>query len=304
MTFTRNWDPSLIPDHSKFKNIPGYSRNIMKDLAERLQDIIYGFTTDSEDEWESIVGFKKGRFITVGTGTPVQPTGTDSEAAIDIYGKTVGDDDKVELFVQDADANEIQFTDKGNRLPNNEWFKVTNKDGNGSVEVFKVDNNDRVRIPGAIPIGAQLLWSTNTAPEGWLLCQGQALSRTEYADLFAVIGTIHGAGDGSTTFNLPNWPGKVPVGRDSSDSDFSYIGQTGGAKTHLLTAAESGLPAHSHPINGEYNSQSGVSNGYARIVSDGGGRTYPNTLNNTAANASSAHNNLQPYGVTNMIIKY
>jgi hypothetical protein len=135
----------------------------MEDLAERLQDIIYGFTTDSESEWETIVGFKKGRFITVGTGTPVQPTGTGSEAAIDIYGKTVGDDEKVELFVIDADAHEIQLTDKGNRLPNNEWFKVTNKDGDGYVEVFKVDADDRVRIPGVVPVGAQLLWPTTTA---------------------------------------------------------------------------------------------------------------------------------------------
>jgi len=296
MTFTRNWDPSLIPDHSKFKNIPGYSRNIMNDLAERLQDIVYGFTTDDDDEWETIVGFKKGRFITVGTGTPVQPTGTGSEAAIDIYGKTVGDDDKVELFVQDADANEIQLTDKGNRLPNNEWFRATNKDGDGYVEVFKVDEDDRVRIPGVVPVGAQMLWPTTAAPDGWLLCQGQALSRTTYADLFAVIGTLFGSGDGSTTFNLPDWQGFTPVGRKSTDSDFASIGQTGGEKTHVLTESE--IPPHYHNI--------GVFTG---SVFQGGSHPPAPLFSGTGSNSGSsggggAHNNLQPYCVTNMIIKY
>lgn len=297
MTFTRNWDSSLIPDHSKFKNIPGYSRNIMEDLAERLQDIIYGFTTDSEDEWETIVGFKKGRFITVGTGTPVQPTGTGSEAAIDIYGKTVGDDDKVELFVIDADANEIQLTDKGNRLPNNEWFKVTNKDGDGYVEVFKVDADDRVRIPGVVPVGAQMLWPTTTAPDGWLLCQGQALSRTTYADLFAVIGTTFGSGDGSTTFNIPDWQGFVPVGRKSTDSDFSYIGLTGGEKTHTLLVSE--MPAHPHSI-GLFETSIFSSGSHPIPVLTNRG----SSSNSGSVGGGGAHNNLQPFMVTNMIIKY
>ena len=295
MVFTRNWDPTLISDHSKFKNIPGHARNIMEDLAERLQDIIYGFTTDSEDEWENIVGFKKGRFITVGKGTPAQPTGTGSEAAIDVYGKTVGG--KVELFCQDADANETQLTDKGNRLPNNEWFKVTNKDGDGAVEVFKVDANDRVRMPGLVPVGAQMLWLTDTAPEGWLLCQGQTISRTTYADLFTAIGTTFGSGDGSTTFTLPDWQGRVPVGRKSTDGDFSSIGQTGGEKTHTLTAAES--PQHRH-LMGLFEE---------RIFSNGTHPIY--ALTNRGASSytdyfgsGGAHNNLQPYMVTNMIIKY
>jgi microcystin-dependent protein len=278
----------------------------MKDLAERLQDIIYGFTTDSESEWETIVGFKKGRFITVGTGTPVQPTGTGSEAAIDIYGKTVGDDEKVELFVIDADANEIQLTDKGNRLPNNEWFKVTNKDGDGYVEVFKVDADDRVRIPGVVPVGAQLLWPTTTAPDGWLLCQGQALSRTTYADLFAVIGTTFGAGDGSTTFNLPDWQGLMPVGRDSSDSDFSYIGQTGGAKTkdishtHTILAATTYTKVNSNGTDGDNRlALKTGNNGQYEITRD-----YINSDILVPSSGSSAQDVMNPHMVTNMIIKY
>lgn len=62
------------------------------------------------------------------------------------------------------------------------------------------------------PLGTINAFGGTTAPEGWLLCQGQAISRTEYADLFAVIGTNFGAGDGSTTFNLPDMREAAPVG--------------------------------------------------------------------------------------------
>lgn len=61
-----------------------------------------------------------------------------------------------------------------------------------------------------VKAGTIQAWGGNTAPDGWLLCDGSAISRTLYADLFAVIGTSYGAGNGSTTFNLPN--GKVAIG--------------------------------------------------------------------------------------------
>jgi len=57
---------------------------------------------------------------------------------------------------------------------------------------------------GGNPTGAVLMWTTNSAPTGYLLCDGTAVSRTTYAGLFAVTGTTYGVGDGSTTFNLPN----------------------------------------------------------------------------------------------------
>lgn len=76
-------------------------------------------------------------------------------------------------------------------------------------------------IAGAIlyaenPIGSIVAFGGSTAPTGWMLCQGQAVSRTEYADLFAVIGTNFGVGDGSTTFELPDMCEVVPVGAGTS----------------------------------------------------------------------------------------
>lgn len=65
-----------------------------------------------------------------------------------------------------------------------------------------------------LPIGGMIAFASDTIPNGWLLCDGRAVSRTEYAELFKAIGTKHGSGDGSTTFNLPNPKGRTLVGKD------------------------------------------------------------------------------------------
>jgi microcystin-dependent protein len=80
------------------------------------------------------------------------------------------------------------------------------------------------------------MFAGSTAPTGWLLCDGTAVSRTTYSDLFAITSTTYGVGDGSTTFNLPNLKGRVPVGLDTSQTEFDVLGETGGAKTHTLTS--------------------------------------------------------------------
>ena len=71
-------------------------------------------------------------------------------------------------------------------------------------------------------------WTKAAAPTGYLLCNGAAVSRTTYADLFAVIAATYGAGDGSSTFNVPNLAGKMPQGYDSSNY---AVAATGGANT-------------------------------------------------------------------------
>jgi microcystin-dependent protein len=88
------------------------------------------------------------------------------------------------------------------------------------------------------------IWLTASAPTGYLLCDGTAVSRTTYATLFAVISTAFGAGDGSATFNLPNLKGRVPVGLDAAQTEFDVMGETGGAKTVTLDATM--MPAHTH----------------------------------------------------------
>ena len=88
------------------------------------------------------------------------------------------------------------------------------------------------------PVGSIILWGGDSVPDNYLPCVGSAVSRTEYSDLFSVIGTQFGEGDGSTTFNLPDFSGLAPVGIDDSDTNFNAVGKTYGEKTHTLTKAE------------------------------------------------------------------
>ena len=104
----------------------------------------------------------------------------------------------------------------------------------------------KVRIGN--PVGQIAMWSTNTAPTGWLLCDGIAKDRSTYSDLhtlMAAAGYPYGAGNGSTTFGIPNLQGKFPVGKDAS-ADFDVLGETGGSKTSALGV--SNLPAHNHSV--------------------------------------------------------
>jgi microcystin-dependent protein len=98
---------------------------------------------------------------------------------------------------------------------------------------------------GVAPTGATFMWPTPTAPGGYLLCEGQAVSRTQYANLFAVVSTMYGAGDGSSTFNLPDMRGRVPMGV-SADGTTYPLASSGGEYAHALVVAE--LAAHAHSI--------------------------------------------------------
>lgn len=153
-----------------------------------------------------------------------------------------------------------------------------------------------------LPIGAVIEWDSDTIPTNWLLLNGQAVSRTTYSELFALYGTRYGAGDGSTTFNLPNRKTRVSVGKDSSDSDFTTLGKKGGEKTHTLTIDE--MPTHDHAIMTKYNATPGDAylmrgSGGTDELKNGGTGGYG--ARNTGG--SQPHNNLQPYFVTNFIVK-
>lgn len=97
-----------------------------------------------------------------------------------------------------------------------------------------------------LPIGAIMPFGSDTIPDNWLLCDGSAVSRTTYQQLFNTIGTTYGTGDGFTTFNLPNLQGKIPVGKNANDTDFDTLGETGGEKEHTLTIQE--MPQHGHSV--------------------------------------------------------
>lgn len=149
-----------------------------------------------------------------------------------------------------------------------------------------------------LPIGGIIAFASDTIPSGWLLCDGRAVSRTEYAELFKVIGTKHGSGNGSTTFNLPNPKGRTLVGKDSTDTDFNELGKTGGEKTHTLTVDE--MPSHKHELI--VNKQQGGANAALQPT---WGTAFSSTDSGSilATGGDQPHNNLQPHIVTNFIIK-
>ena len=153
-------------------------------------------------------------------------------------------------------------------------------------------NYDHTRIGlSMLPSGVgPLPYIGTTAPPGFLLCDGSAISRSVYAGLFAVIGTSCGAGDGITTFNIPNMKGRVPVGIGASG--VATLGGIGGEQTHTNTIAE--MPAHTHTWRSTYDPGGGsypVGNGVGNLIQSTG-----------SAGSDAAHNNMQPYLGVNYII--
>ena len=120
------------------------------------------------------------------------------------------------------------------------------------------------------------MWGVAAAPSGYLICDGSAVSRTTYAALFAVYGTTFGTGDGTTTFNLPNFTDRMPIGAGSTYS----LAATGGSAT--TTLVEANVPTHTHTfsattgaMNSNQTHQHGLlgTAGY-HYVADGGGPNY------------------------------
>ena len=151
----------------------------------------------------------------------------------------------------------------------------------------------------SLPIGVIMPIATPVVPEKWLLCDGSEVSRETYSDLFNAISEIYGVGDGSTTFNLPNLKGKIPVGYDANDTDFNAVGKTGGEKTHTLTVNE--MPTHSHTIT--YGSGSTSSSYPLSFLKPEQQHYY--TKSNASSNTTGggqAHNIMQPYITMNYII--
>lgn len=166
----------------------------------------------------------------------------------------------------------------------------------------------QVAAVNSVMTGTIQMWPTTSAPTGYLLCAGSAVSRTTYAALFAVIGTTFGAGDGSTTFNLPNYADRMPIG---SGTIAATIGATGGSKdavvvSHTHTASVSD-PGHSH---GTYSYPSNAFGGTQSSSGSGAGYTsgvFANTtgisVSNSTTGVSGTNANLPPYLGINFIIK-
>lgn len=140
---------------------------------------------------------------------------------------------------------------------------------------------------GALPAGAVIPYAGSAAPAGWLLCGGQAVSRSDYAALFAIIGTTYGAGNGSTTFNLPDLRGRVVAGEDDM----------GGTAANRLTSGNSGITGTTlgaaggdERLHQHQHANTAAFTGTAGTTGSGSAHSHANTLSNaTVAPSNHQH---------------
>lgn len=166
------------------------------------------------------------------------------------------------------------------------------------------DVTNKEYVDSIVPPGCVMEYAAANAPSGWLLCDGTAVSRTTYSALFGVIGTTYGVGNGSTTFNLPNLRGRVPVGLDPGSGQ--NLGFTAGAPSVALTQAE--MPPHTHSIADQGVSWPGPQGGIRQAKDWSGWGTGGNwvggvTQTTSSAGSGAAHQNMPPYIILNFIIK-
>ena len=193
------------------------------------------------------------------------------------------------------------------------------------------DAVSKSQLDGAAPpVGAVIDYAGSTAPAGWLLCYGQAISRSSYAALFSAIGATYGAGDGSTTFNLPDCRGRVAAGKDDMGGSAAgrltgpvigsiggtILGNTGGEQAHTITISETAPHAHGgatgvgagtaisfnnvvQNLAGTSSFAGGGAAGFANLSVPFNTHTHPIT----AEGGGVAHNNVQPTIIFNKIIR-
>ena len=211
-----------------------------------------------------------------------------------------------------------------NGIGSNELASDPSVDANRAVGTDHIKDNsvtaaklNSAAVSVLMPTSTILPYAGSAAPTGYFLCDGSAKSRTTYAGLFAIIGTTYGVGDGSTTFNIPDLRGRVIAGQDDMGGPSANrltnpastingingdgLGNVGGHETHLNTAAQSGLPNHSHTISV---SVPGLAGGTRldKIITNTS-TSNPTSVTSSGQIASSAHNNVQPTIILNYIIK-
>ena len=178
---------------------------------------------------------------------------------------------------------------------------------------YDFDGANLTGIEG-IPTATIVPWSSASVPSGFLECAGAAVSRSTYSALFAIVGTTYGAGDGSSTFNLPDLQDNTPVGKSGTKA----LASTGGANTVSATGNVGGstanatlstaqLASHSHTGGGNNTANRGSPNyandGFSRNSTAAAGSGSGHSHNMSANFSGTASSVLQPYLTLIYIIK-
>jgi len=223
------------------------------------------------------------------------------------------------ITIRDRKALRLRDTSNSNfiaiQAPSNVSSDITltlpNSDGNAN-DVLQSDGSGNLSftaLPQAVPTGSVHMMATTTAPSGYLKCNGAAISRSTYAALFAIIGTAHGAGDGSSTFNVPDLRGEFVRGWDDSrgiDSGRNFATSQGDQNkqhNHSGSATTSISPsAHNHvfPGDDQFANANGIGGWTNRTTADfnydaksqsGNGKVYRTSDATISASTSVTINN-------------
>ena len=168
-------------------------------------------------------------------------------------------------------------------------------------ELVFSDETQISTAPPIIPAGILIPFAGTTAPDGWLLCDGSEISRDLYSNLFAVINTDFGEGDGSTTFNLPDLRGRMALGLNNmgginsgrvNNQMANQLGGADGEENHQLDIDE--MPSRNSYMSHEPGTFSGAT----------GGTPMVRSVNSGTVGNDQAHNNMPPYIALNYIIKF
>jgi len=215
-------------------------------------------------------------------------------------GGAAGDNAVIQVVVGVASGSPVDPVVPPSALP---LARVRVASGTGTITNAMIDDlRSQSRVVGATaPVGSIIQYAGSTAPQGYLLCDGTAVSQALYPSLFSVIGGTYNQSGGQAIpsaglFRVPLLTGRIPVGRDAGQTEFDVLGETGGAKTHTLTSAE--MPshthtqnshnhtqdAHNHTQNGHNHTQDGhnhtknihshTQNGHAHIINDNGSHSH------------------------------
>lgn len=197
----------------------------------------------------------------------------------------------------------------GNKVTNLD-LGVPSVDGDGVSRAYLLQVLSEIAAtpPGTI---APFAGDEVSIPTGWLLCDGRAVSRTDFAALFAVVGVVYGAGNGSTTFNLPDFRGRVAVGLDNmgslgaanriTDPQADALGGTFGAQSHVLGVNE--LPVHSHSYVDSYVTDEAGGDDLGPVNTNMTSEYTSVSRTTGTAGAADAHGNIQPSIAMNVIVK-
>lgn len=295
-------------------DLPDVSVTLGPEWAQKLNDALEAI--DNHDH-------------TSDNGKQVPISGVDVNQNLDMQQLEVVDTKAVNFQNLGSVLSGAPNVNKFHVVSGNVWF--TNA---GGTPVQITDGNaivSNVIIPPSplMPSGTVLDYAGAVAPVGFLACDGAAISRTTYSDLFAAIGTIWGSGDGSTTFNIPNFNGRTSIGNGNytdpvSGSITRSVAQSIGAEAHVLTTPQ--IPSHTHtqnahshavqsangptaislnnPGNAGILAEDAPAGGYVSTAPVGGNKYIQDTVaTNQNTGGGLSHNNMQPSLVVLKMIK-